>query len=1171
MIKKLVLYLVILFIASQFVIRPARGDSIGNSNLAFLRDGDVWLIAADGNGLEQLTADNVYKAIAWSPDGSLILAVRNDNQIDLVNPISQEIINIRYQDAYPKLTIHPVWSPDSQLIALGAQGTKLYVFNRTGEKTGDFDASLVDEVAWGNDSLTLYFGEEQNFWKLNISSGEKEPLYTAEYSVFIEPQVYISPTDSSIAVWAYGSEGNGDLYFFTVDGNNKLTIHGGQPTGDWSPDGTQFVFQTGNTAFANAAPITIYNAQDSSINDLYEQGGLNPRWSPDGARIAFATWKGGLSVIDPETKKLLALLPDAPQRDLAEYRSQGGPDAKTIGYFATPNMMPAWSPDGKQLTFTYPNGFYMIDAETGKSQWYKNANSPQWQTHTRATPPPSSSVDINGWIAFIGNDHNVWMVHPDGSGLLQVTKDAGENTTYDSLKWSPDGSSLAFIRRSNDAASILRLNIVSFDIETLYSDDSVDLGMGGDTGLDWSPDASQIIFTTASNWQPDGTPLGTVSNKGLFIVDVSSKAIKAVIAPDPDHYLINPDWSPKKSYVIFDSCSPGMEVDWCNYQISDLDNPGSSKLFGNWSHQIGEWAVSWNPDGEEVALITWKWLNPEQTTSKSLMLVNTIGEILLELKDIRAVSSAEWSPDGKWLAVLIDQSANLYKLSLFTPDGSGKDILAKYLVPLDWSPDSKWLLVKDNENRISIVDITTGAQNPISVGDQAVWQPAQSATNIDIKDLLQTKRDTILQLTTTTYTALYNQVDVPIKAYDENKAIELINKLDGIYQDISPEQAAAFSRLVLQEQTLAQTLNDYSILSNDSADAQVDFAGISTGFITALKAVANPPTALSDLAQKTFQDYLKLWTWQIKDPERRALVQDGIDGASDTISSKTVIGSGETFLNIAMDANVRAEAANKNITLLVGKVQQTIDQYTEITDAAGNGVSVVDNTDQMAQLQLDHIQSVSAISRETTHSQYEQLVRGRDLNELFKDIADIISVSSKNPTSLIISVWTRILQSPTDGFALHLLGNSMNCISQVSERAGALSFHPEQQLVSCDDPSKLKLLDTGPATWVDGPAWKQTQGRLESAIQDYGMKTVAVQTAFAKGDAKEIQKTTSDLSKAQETTDELTTITMGLLTPPDGQSGTADTISITQKIVEMELNMVGLQLGTATYSFALGA
>jgi hypothetical protein len=397
-------------------IFPVKADEEVSTiqSLAFIRDGDIWTMNSDGQNLQLITSGNQYESIDWSPDGSLILAKNSEGQIDLIDPITRDVIQIRFEGAAKYLGNY-TWSPDSRWIAVGFP--RILIFNQEGQITYEFDDQTSGDIEWGNDSNSLYFGEEKSLWKLNITTGEKVPIYTAEYFIDFY-DVAISSDGSVVMAWEYGSEGLGQLFFFS--NNGQKSIGSGDPTGDWSPDSTRYVFQTGNTYFAYPSPVIVYNPIDDSTTTIFQDGGLNPRWSPDGTKITFNTWQGALILYDVNTNQYRYLLTEAPRGALREYRTYAGPDSTTIGWFVTPDMLPEWSSDGKQITFTYPTGFFVVDASTGASQWYENAISPKWQTHSVVVklPPVSDlevSLRVDGVVVLTWTD-------PEGIDPLEPTK-----------------------------------------------------------------------------------------------------------------------------------------------------------------------------------------------------------------------------------------------------------------------------------------------------------------------------------------------------------------------------------------------------------------------------------------------------------------------------------------------------------------------------------------------------------------------------------------------------------------------------------------------------------------------------------------------------------------------------------------------------------------------------
>jgi Tol biopolymer transport system component len=90
------------------------------------------------------------------------------------------------------------------------------------------------------------------------------------------------------------------------------------------------------------------------------------------------------------------------------------------------------SPDGKTIVFELLGDIYTLPIEGGQAKLIAGGMSFDSQ--------PKFSPD-GKWIAFLSDregSENVWAMHPDGSGVKQVSKDP--NSEFASPSWSPDGN-----------------------------------------------------------------------------------------------------------------------------------------------------------------------------------------------------------------------------------------------------------------------------------------------------------------------------------------------------------------------------------------------------------------------------------------------------------------------------------------------------------------------------------------------------------------------------------------------------------------------------------------------------------------------------------------------------------------------------------------------------------
>ncbi|MDQ2943028.1 MAG: hypothetical protein M3R21_05075 [Candidatus Dormibacteraeota bacterium] len=208
-------------------------------------------------------------------------------------------------------------------------------------------------------------------------------------------------------------------YFVNVDGTNlrpladcagcgRQTAGGsGDPEGDaWSPDGHRLavirafppVFVDAN-GFEEATNVSIWiiNIAGTGLQEVTNNaaGSLRedhrPAWSPDGTRLAFARTDYSMS---PVLKAIFTIATD-------------GSDLRQVTPWALDSDNPEWSPDGSLIAFDSP---------------------------AAALLP--------------GREQNIFTIHPDGTGLNQLTAHLsaaadGSQGTFDA-SWSPDGTRMIF-------------------------------------------------------------------------------------------------------------------------------------------------------------------------------------------------------------------------------------------------------------------------------------------------------------------------------------------------------------------------------------------------------------------------------------------------------------------------------------------------------------------------------------------------------------------------------------------------------------------------------------------------------------------------------------------------------------------------------------------------------
>jgi Tol biopolymer transport system component len=147
--------------------------------------------------------------------------------------------------------------------------------------------------------------------------------------------------------------------------------------------------------------------------------------------------------------------------------------------------MPAWSPTGEQMAF--------IRMRRGESHFF--------------------IVDANG-----ENEREI------------LSEKLAAHRNKIGLKWSPDGTQIAFLSFRDSRTLIVRLTLETEEVHEL------DVGPTSWT-ISWSPDSKQILFE------------GGKTNYDLFALDVETDEVTQLT--DTETNEIAPAWSPDGSQIVF--------------------------------------------------------------------------------------------------------------------------------------------------------------------------------------------------------------------------------------------------------------------------------------------------------------------------------------------------------------------------------------------------------------------------------------------------------------------------------------------------------------------------------------------------------------------------------------------------------------------------------------------
>ena len=439
------------------------------------------LISALGGIPREIASYEAWpRDMSWSLDGKSVLVSTDDAvyAISVANKEKKKILDAPPNHVYRSVTL----SPDGHTLALiDSEGhfearneAQIYLLSMgdDGQAIGTphrlrTDQNAVNSLAWTPDSKALVFGGAtgmgaSSLWRAPINGGPETGL---------------------------GSVGDGNLSPTIVGpaghhGERMVNLHVVADTDIWK------------VPIENGKPGTAVPLIASTRHEF------DPRYSPDGKKIAFTSDQGGLTDVW-----------------VANADSYGTTQITTLNGNGTGGAR--WSPDGKQIVFlSKVNGqweVFMVDAQGGKP--VRITNNPAHDT------APVWSPD-GKWIYFAsdrGGQYDIWKTLPkENVTPIQVTHhgafaaffSADGNTMFYCKKDTAEGiwkQSLVDGEASGEESQILPIHLTNWG--------NFDVSRDGIAYVPVEPGASHIYFYRFANRTT--TKLATLAGTPDFGISIS--------------------------------------------------------------------------------------------------------------------------------------------------------------------------------------------------------------------------------------------------------------------------------------------------------------------------------------------------------------------------------------------------------------------------------------------------------------------------------------------------------------------------------------------------------------------------------------------------------------------------------------------------------------------------
>jgi Tol biopolymer transport system component len=335
-------------VAAQVGNRAIAGEIAWTPNgakVAFIGE-RLMVVDANGAHLRQLTAGLRDRELAWSPNSRRVAYVHTQQLPDGGDQDQVHATSVGPRPASRRVTAEPIptsvsnlrWTRngiryaaelrknDLEIAIMGPGGGNVQILTRNG----------VDDrtPAWSPDRRTIAYSRAGAL-RLIAADGTRDRALTSGASIDMNPAW--SPDGTKIAFVRLDSAGAAGprLTVIRVADSQTTTLVTEPPLApgriSWSPDGARIVFASGSGDPRDPADLFIVNADGTGLRLLRTDAlALSPTWSPDGARIAFAGAAG-----DPG---LYTIRPDGSGKMLVAYQSDFPEGA-------------SWSPAGDRLVF----------------------------------------------------------------------------------------------------------------------------------------------------------------------------------------------------------------------------------------------------------------------------------------------------------------------------------------------------------------------------------------------------------------------------------------------------------------------------------------------------------------------------------------------------------------------------------------------------------------------------------------------------------------------------------------------------------------------------------------------------------------------------------------------------------------------------------------------------
>lgn len=536
--------------------------------------------------------------------------------------------------------------------------------------------------------------------------------------------VDVSPDGKTIAFDMLG-----DIYTIPINGGIATNISSGiqwdmQPR--FSPDGKKIAFTSDRAGGDN---LFIMNPDGSDVKQITKETFHllnNPTWSPDGQYLV--------------GRKHYTTRRSLGTGELWMYHINGGKGEQII---KRPNKQfqkelgePIFAPDGKSIYFTRdttPGNVFLyaqnvhktifeiseVDLTTGE---VKEVISGPGGSVRAAPSPDGKSV---AFVRRVDNDSALFIKDMNSNVETMIYADLDQDMQetwavhglYPNMDWTPDGKSIVFWA----GGKIKRIDVASrrvTDIPFLVKD-SRTVFDPPQMRVDVAPDSIDVKMARWAHTSDDGTII--FEALGHIYTQKSGGTAKRLTSDKDDHFEIYPTISPDGKYVYFAS--------WDDQELGSIHRVsirgGKSKVISKDKGQFIELAIS--PDGETLAYRksnTGYLFTPKHSVDSGIYAMPTKGGEATLISQSGSASHFGGENDRIYV------HGGGHTLTSYNLEGFDKreHATSDYAREMKASPDGKWLAFVENYKVYITPRANTG--KAIDIGPKMSGLPVAKITDM---------------------------------------------------------------------------------------------------------------------------------------------------------------------------------------------------------------------------------------------------------------------------------------------------------------------------------------------------------------------------------------------------------------------------------------------------------